>query len=404
MLTASQKHGVLYQSDFVAREGRRVVEVILGVESLKHVEPDDFIISMRSFQGGIEWCTLRGSTSFHYVMLKPVKDVHPPFFAHLFKSSLYVQALRTTTDLIRDGQELRYSNFAQVDLPRVPMVEQAAIAKYLDHETAKIDALVAEQQRLIAMLKEKRQAVISHAVTKGLDPTVPMKGSGVEWLGTVPAHWTVSAVRRLVIKIEQGWSPECMSRPAEEAEWGVLKAGCVNRGLFDQAENKALPSPLQPLPEYEVLAGDVLMSRASGSPELVGSTAFVSSVRPNLMLSDKIFRFRFKPNIEPRFFVWALNSYALREQIEQALSGGNGLANNLPQSSLLNFFLCIPPMDEQLTVCSHIDHAISRIDELVEEAGRAIALLQERRTALISAAVTGKIDVRATVASTEAVA
>ena len=81
MLTASQKYGVLYQTDFVEREGRRVVEVILGKENLKHVEPDDFIISMRSFQGGIEWCKLAGSTSFHYVMLTPVKHVHPPFFA-----------------------------------------------------------------------------------------------------------------------------------------------------------------------------------------------------------------------------------------------------------------------------------------------------------------------------------
>jgi len=121
MLTASQKYGVLLQSDFVELEGRRVVEVIMGKESLKHVEPDDFIISMRSFQGGIEWCKLRGSTSFHYVMLRPVKDVHPPFFAHLFKSATYIQALRTTTDLIRDGQELRFSNFAQVDLPVVPL-------------------------------------------------------------------------------------------------------------------------------------------------------------------------------------------------------------------------------------------------------------------------------------------
>ena len=129
----------------------------MGVESLKHVEPDDFIISMRSFQGGIEWCRLRGSTSFHYVMVKPIKWVHPPFFAHVLKSSSYIQALRATTDLIRDGQELRYSNFVQVALPVVPMEEQAQIAAFLDRETAEIDALVTEQQRLIDLLKEKRR-------------------------------------------------------------------------------------------------------------------------------------------------------------------------------------------------------------------------------------------------------
>jgi type I restriction enzyme S subunit len=169
MLSASQKYGVLFQSDFVELEGRRVVEVIKGVENLKHVEPDDFIISMRSFQGGIEWCRLRGSTSFHYVMLRPVKGVHPPFFAHLLKSSTYIQALRTTTDLIRDGQELRYSNFTQVALPLVPLAEQALIAEFLDAEVTKLDTLTAEAERAIELLQERRTALISAAVTGQID-------------------------------------------------------------------------------------------------------------------------------------------------------------------------------------------------------------------------------------------
>lgn len=394
MLTASQKHGVLYQSDFVEMEGRRVVEVIMGKESLKHVEPDDFIISMRSFQGGIEWCKLRGSTSFHYVMLKPIKEVHPPFFAHLFKSVTYIQALRTTTDLIRDGQELRYSNFVQVDLPLVPMDEQSQIAIFLEREAAKIDALVEEQRRLIALLKEKRQAVISQAVTRGLNPHAPMKPSGLEWLGDVPEHWYVCSIRRVVTAIEQGWSPECFARPAEDEEWGVLKAGCVNRGIYEQNDNKALPSELAPMPEYEVRVGDVLMSRASGSPELVGSTALVTSTREKLMLSDKIFRLRFDQQMEPKFFVAALNSRPLRSQIEQALSGGNGLANNLPQSSLRGLFLTVPPKQEQLEVCEFLESELAKFDTLTTEAQHAIDLLQERRTALISAAVTGQIDIR----------
>ena len=168
-LTASQKHGVIFQSDFVELEGRRVVEVIMWTENLLHVEPDDFIISMRSFQGGIEWCRLRGSTSYHYVMLTPVKDVHPPFFAHVFKRAVYIQALRATTNLIRDGQELRYSHFAQVPLPVAPMDEQARIAAFLDVELARFDALTAEAQRAIDLLRERRTALISAAVTGQID-------------------------------------------------------------------------------------------------------------------------------------------------------------------------------------------------------------------------------------------
>jgi len=197
-LTASQKHGVIKQAEFIESEGRRVVEVIKGQEILKHVEPGDFVISMRSFQGGLEYSRVMGSISSAYVMLAPVKQVNSAFFSWLFKSQPYIQALQSTTNLVRDGQALRFSNFCQVDIPIVPDAEQLAIASFLERETAKIDALITEQQRLIELLQEKRQAVISHAVTKGLNPNAPMKDSGVEWLGEVPEHWEVMGLTKTI--------------------------------------------------------------------------------------------------------------------------------------------------------------------------------------------------------------
>ena len=168
-LTASQEHGVIYQEDFVRLEGRRVVEVIKGADILKHVEPDDFVISMRSFQGGIEWCRLRGRISSAYVMLAPCERVHGRFFSYLFRCRSYIQALQATSNLVRDGQALRYGNFAQVDLPLVPLEEQALIADFLDREIAKTDALAAEAQRAIDLLQERRTALISAAVTGQID-------------------------------------------------------------------------------------------------------------------------------------------------------------------------------------------------------------------------------------------
>ena len=281
-----------------------------------------------------------------------------------------------------------------IKVPVPTPAEQTAIATFLDRETTKIDGLVAEQEKLIALLQEKRQAVISHAVTKGLDPNVPMKDSGVEWLGQVPGHWEVCALRRVIANIEQGWSPECYAREAEEQEWGVLKAGCLNGGNFRPSENKALPPELCPEEAYEVRVGDVLMSRASGSPELVGSTALVRATRDRLMLSDKIFRLKLKEFVNTAFFVAALNSRPLRIQIENALSGGNGMANNLPQSSLLTFAMAVPTLAEQATITVFLEQETAKLDILIAEARTAITLLQERRTALISAAVTGQIDVR----------
>jgi type I restriction enzyme S subunit len=168
-LTASQKYGIVRQADFVEAEGRRVVEVIKGAEILKHVETGDFVISMRSFQGGIEYSPYRGSISSAYVMLSPIKDVHPGFFRWLFKSSPYIQALQSTSNLVRDGQALRFSNFAQVDIPVIPLQEQIFIANFLDLQTAKIDAMIAEQQQLTELLQERRSALISSAVTGQID-------------------------------------------------------------------------------------------------------------------------------------------------------------------------------------------------------------------------------------------
>lgn len=275
-----------------------------------------------------------------------------------------------------------------------PFTEQETISAFLDRETSKIDALISEQEKLLELLGEKRQATISQAVTRGLNPDVPMKGSGVEWLGEVPQHWTVCTLRRIFSKIEQGWSPECDNRPANDGEWGVLKTGCVNGGVFNAAENKALPDTLEPIPALEVHDGDLLMSRASGSPKLVGSATYIANPPPRLMLSDKIFRLHPRDWVLPRFLAATFISATLRFQIERSISGAEGLANNLPQSNLKEFWIVVPPRKEQEEIVTFLDTETRKLDSLKTDAERAINLLKERRSALISAAVTGKIDVR----------
>ncbi len=163
-LTASQHFGIVYQKDYMA-QGSRVVQVVLGNDILKHVEPDDFVISMRSFQGGIEWSNLRGKISSAYVMLIPQKQyVYSPYFRWLLKSHNYILALQSTSNLVRDGQALRYDNFRMVDLPLVPLDEQRAIADYLNKKIAKLDNIIADVTEQIEKLKEYRQSVISEVV------------------------------------------------------------------------------------------------------------------------------------------------------------------------------------------------------------------------------------------------
>src|SRR5690606_21276924 len=130
------------------------------------------------------------------------------------------------------------------------------------------------------------------AVTKGLDPDAPMKDSGIEWLGEVPAHWSITRVKRIISSIDQGWSPQCEGFPAlDDDSWGVLKVGCVNGGVFNPMENKALPDSLRPEIELTIREGDLLISRAN-TRELVGRAAVAERNFPNLLLCDKLYRLR----------------------------------------------------------------------------------------------------------------
>ena len=164
-LTASQKYGIISQDDYMERQNYKIVLADKGLENWKHVEPNDFIISLRSFKGGLEISYIPGCITWHYIVLKPKAGVEPEYFKWLFKSPRYIQALQRTGHFIRDGQELRFSNFVQVPLPLIPMEEQKEIAEYLNRETARIDSIIADVTEQIEKLKEYRQSIISEVVT-----------------------------------------------------------------------------------------------------------------------------------------------------------------------------------------------------------------------------------------------
>jgi type I restriction enzyme S subunit len=311
-------------------------------------------------------------------------------FAHLYAGRVNYPSIKQTTGI----QNLDSDAYLMERFVFPSFAEQRTIATFLDHETARIDRLIEKQQRLIELLKEKRQAVISHAVTKGLDPDVPMKDSGVEWLGQVPEHWRVVQARHLIRLMEQGKSPECEARTVENDEWGVLKTGCVNGGIYRASEHKALPVHIPPHTAYEVQSGDILMSRASGSRDLIGAVAYVDKTPPRLLLSDKVFRLILEAGVHPKFFTMLMGSKTVRAQVELAINGAEGLAKNITKESIKSFVVALPSHAEQRDICEHLSEQSKTFAKLEGRLSHALVLLQERRTALISAAVTGKIDVR----------
>lgn len=164
-LTASQKYGVISQQEFMEIEGRRVTQVEFNAEILKHVEANDFVISMRSFQGGIEYCSQTGCVSSAYVPLIPSEMIYAPYFKYLLKTPRYIEALQSTSNLVRDGQALRYENFCMVDLPVVPIEEQRGIAEYLENQVNLVEQSVALMESQIMVLKEYKTSLINGVVT-----------------------------------------------------------------------------------------------------------------------------------------------------------------------------------------------------------------------------------------------
>ena len=381
------------QSLYISDSQRKITDNGLASCGASLVPANSIILSTRAPIGSLaianaEVCTNQGCKS-----LVPYNETDAKFYGYLLANSSTELNIRGkgTTFLELSGDEL-----GAFKVPFPPLPEQHTIAAFLDRETGKIDELVAGQERLIALLKEKRQAVISHAVTKGLNPDAPMKDSGIEWLGAVPVGWEVKRVKHITCTIEQGWSPQCEGYPVETSdEWGVLKVGCVNGGKFNPLENKTLPGDLKPLPELGISTGDLLISRAN-TRELVGSAAVAKQNFPNLLLCDKLYRVRLIPEVcLPEFLVRYLGEDKVRGQIELAASGASSSMQNIGQSTILEMSIAVPPLQEQSAITNFLDSETAKIDTLVDEARQGIALLKERRSALISAAVTGKIDVRA---------
>lgn len=232
-------------------------------------------------------------------------------------------------------ESIEHDFLANDPIPVPPLRDQNAIIDFLDRKTARIDTLIQKRQTLIDLLREQRTALIDRAVTKGLDPDVPMKDPGIEWLGEVPEQWSYSRFKFLYHTIEQGWSPACESRTADDGEWGVLKVGCVNGDDFNELEHKALPNSLQPRPELEIRAGDLLMSRAN-TRELVGSVSLVGDVRPRLLLCDKLYRIGLNHSVEARFMAHVLRSPLVRRQIQAVTSGASASMQNIRRRSLAN--------------------------------------------------------------------
>ena len=279
--------------------------------------------------------------------------------------------------------------FTEFLAPLPNLQEQKAIANFLDHETAKIDTLIAKQQELIKLLKEKRQAVISHAVTKGLNPNAPMRDSGVEWLGDVPAHWGIKRFKFLCDQIIAG--------PFGSS---ITKDMYVKEGFKVYGQEQVIPNDFSigdyyiserdylELSRYVVKAGDILISCVGTFGKVA---VFPVDGEPGI-INPRLIKAEVNKKFDPHYLREFLKSEMVFKQFELLSRGGTMGVINI---AILNEIIAsAPPISEQKEIFNYIKEQENKFNHLIACANQQIELSQERRTALISAAVTGKIDVR----------
>ena len=311
------------------------------------------------------------------------------FVHHLMRSSLYVKGYTKFLTGIRPNS----LQMSRDDLMVFPVLipsqqEQAAVAAFLDRETEKIDALVAEQEKLIALLKEKRQAVISHAVTKGLNPAAPMKDSGIEWLGEVPVHWDVRRVKSVTTFTTSG--PRGWSENVGEEGHLFVQSGDLNDSLQVEfgAAKRVMVEDAAEASRTRLFDGDVVVCITGAK---TGNVAVCASIPEPAYVNQHLCLIRPNQVVLPIFLGVSLKSRVGQTHFELSQYG---LKQGLSLENVREAPVPLPPLAEQSAIAAFLDTETTKLDILTAEAQRGIELLKERRSALISAAVTGKIDVR----------
>ena len=333
---------------------------------------------------------INGKFDFHQrvYMFYKFKNIFVKFLYFYLKENLHKEVIKLSAKTTVDSLRLPMLQDFVISIP--PLQEQQQIANFLDTATAKMDTLIEKQTKLIELLKEKRQAVISHAVTKGLDPDVKMKDSGVEWLGEVPEGWEVTPLR-YIGRLQNGIS--------KGADYFGLGFPFVNYG--DIYKNATLPLCVAGLANstnedrkmYSVQKGDVFFTRTSETIDDIGIASTCLETIENATFSGFTIRFRqLKRILNENFSKYYFRSGHAQAFFEEQLNLVTRAS--LGQDILKQLPVLLPRMEEQQAIADYLDDKTSKIDTLIDKAIKSIDLLKEKRTVLISAAVTGKIDVR----------
>jgi type I restriction enzyme S subunit len=370
------KNGIVPQLESAAKsdDGDNRKKVCIG----------DFVINSRSDRKGSSGASaLDGSVSLINTVIVPNENIDIKFAHNLFRSTAFQEEYyRYGKGIVADLWSTNYSEMKNISIPIPSLKEQRIIADFLENETSKIDYLVAEQEKLIELLKEKRQAIIFHAVTKGLDATVKMKDSGVVWLGNVPNHWEVKPLKHIV-KLDGGAGFPNDEQGDEAGTINFFKVADLAGGLINSS-SKISAETATKLRAKIFKVGTIAFAKV-GAALLLNRRVIMTvdgCVDNNMMVaipSNSV-------NVQ-----WLMR---LLSVVDFALLVNPGAVPSVNQEQVGNIKIPVPKLQEQNLISHYLEVEISKINTLESEINNGLALLKERRSGLISAAVTGQIDAR----------
>lgn len=376
LLVSSQNMGVVPKEVF----GNRTVEASKDLHLLKLVQIGDFVISLRSFQGGLEYTYYRGIISPAYTILIPGEKIEGGYFRYLAKSVRFIELLQMCVTGIREGQNIDYMKLKNHLIPVPSLEEQNKIAQYLDWQVSKINRLIEAKKKEIVRLTELKKTVVNEAVTHGLNPNVPMKFSGVEWLGNIPAHWTTIKLRQILHPFSEKNHPELPLLSV------VREHGVIIRNVEDKESNhNFIPDDLS---GYKMVKKDQFaMNKMKAWQGSYGISNYTGIVSPAYFIFDVDFE-----NLE--YFHYAIRSKVYVNFFAQASDGIRVGQWDLSINKMKEIPFIVPPVDEQKAIVEYIPVAFAKYDEAIAKLTEEVDILHELRNKLISDVVTGQIDVR----------
>ena len=380
LLSPTQKYGVIPQTLYEELTTNKAVKLkeSVNLAELKTIHKGDYCISLRSFQGGFEYSEYEGVVSPAYQVFYPIKQIADGYYKYMFKDIGFIEKMNSYTLSLRDGKNIAFSDFGNTYIPVPPLTEQARIADFLDSKCSEIDALTADIQKEIDVLEEYKKSVITEAVTKGLEPDVEMKDSGVKWIGVMPNHWECTKGKYIF---------KYLQKPVRDDD-GVIT--CFRDGEVTLRSNRredGFTMSDKEIGYQGIDVGDLVVHGMDGFAGAIGISDSRGKASPVLNVLDT--------DMDKKYVMYYLRSMAYSDVFLALATGIRVRSCDLRWNKLAELLYPVPPLEEQNKISAFIDKTIKESNAIIESKKQQLETLEEYKKSVIYEYVTGKKEVTA---------